>query len=81
MFTQSEMLHEIVSLLKQESDAIQNIPVCDTFIKAVDLMYQKVHKEGGKVNASGMVKAGQTVPGKKKIGFAHADYVKRLQGG
>jgi arabinose-5-phosphate isomerase len=59
MSTQSEILHEIAGLLKQESEAIQNIPVTDSFIKAVDLIYQKVHKEGGKVIASGMGKAGQ----------------------
>jgi arabinose-5-phosphate isomerase len=59
MSTQSEILHEIVNLLKQESNAVQNIPVSDSFIKAADLIYQKVHKEGGKVIASGMGKAGQ----------------------
>jgi arabinose-5-phosphate isomerase len=59
MSTQSEILNEIAGLLKQESEAIQNIPVTDSFIKAVDLIYQKVHKEGGKVIASGMGKAGQ----------------------
>jgi arabinose-5-phosphate isomerase len=56
---QSEILNDIVNLLKQESEAIQNIPVSDSYIKAIDLIYQKVHKEGGKVIASGMGKAGQ----------------------
>jgi len=59
MDTQSEILNEIVNLLKHEAEAIQNIPVSDSFIKAVDLIYQKVHIEGGKVIASGMGKAGQ----------------------
>jgi len=59
MSTQSETLHEIVDLLKKEAEAVQNIPVSDCFIKAVDLIYQKVHIEGGKVIASGMGKAGQ----------------------
>ena len=59
MSTQSETLHEIVDLLKKEAEAVQNIPVSDSFIKAVDLIYQKVHAEGGKVIASGMGKAGQ----------------------
>jgi arabinose-5-phosphate isomerase len=59
MSTQSETLHEIVDLLKKEAEAVQNIPVSDSFIKAVDLIYQKVHIEGGKVIASGMGKAGQ----------------------
>jgi len=59
MSEQYEILNEIVNLLKQESEAIQNIPVSDSYIKAVDLIYQKVHQEGGKVIASGMGKAGQ----------------------
>jgi len=59
MSGQSEVLKEIVSLLKQESEAIQNIPVTESFLKAVDLIHQKVHQEGGKVIVSGMGKAGQ----------------------
>ena len=59
MSAQTEVLDEIVNLLKQEALAVQNIPVSDGYIKAVDLIYQKVHKEGGKVIASGMGKAGQ----------------------
>jgi len=55
----SDVLSEIVELLKKEAEAVQNIPVSESFIKAVDLIYQKVHKEGGKVIASGMGKAGQ----------------------
>ena len=59
MSSQSDLFSEVLNLLKQESDAILNIPVSDSFVKAVDLIYQKVHKEGGKVIASGMGKAGQ----------------------
>jgi len=59
MSEQSEVLNEIVNLLKQESEAIRNIPVSESYMQAVDLIYQKVHKEGGKVIASGMGKAGQ----------------------
>lgn len=59
MSAQTEILDEIVNLLKQEAEAVQNIPVTDSYFKAVDLIYQKVHKEGGKVIASGMGKAGQ----------------------
>jgi len=55
----SEILEEIKDLLYQESLAVQNIPVSESFIKAVDLIHQKVHIEGGKVIASGMGKAGQ----------------------
>jgi arabinose-5-phosphate isomerase len=59
MSVQSENLNEIIDLLKKEAEAVQNIPVSDSYFKAVDLIYQKVHKEGGKVIASGMGKAGQ----------------------
>jgi arabinose-5-phosphate isomerase len=59
MSEHSEVLNEIVNLLKQESEAIRNIPVSESYMQAVDLIYQKVHKEGGKVIASGMGKAGQ----------------------
>lgn len=59
MNDKSEMLFEIENLLKRESEAILNIPVTDNYLKAVDLIFQKVHTEGGKVIASGMGKAGQ----------------------
>lgn len=59
MSSQSETLQEIVDLLKKEAEAVQNIPVSDSYLKAVNLIYQKVHNEGGKVIASGMGKAGQ----------------------
>ena len=59
MSEHSEVLNEIVNLLKQESEAIRNIPVSESYMQAVDLIYQNVHKEGGKVIASGMGKAGQ----------------------
>lgn len=59
MTVQSENLNEIIDLLKREADAVQNIPVSDSYFKAVNLIYQKVHVEGGKVIASGMGKAGQ----------------------
>ena len=59
MSTQPDTLHEIVDLLKKEAEAVQNIPVSESFIQAVDLIYQKIHIEGGKVIVSGMGKAGQ----------------------
>ncbi len=59
MSIETEIRKEIEDLLKQESEAVRNIPVSDGYIKAVELIYQKVHKEGGKVIASGMGKAGQ----------------------
>lgn len=59
MTVQPENLNEIIDLLKKEAEAVQNIPVSDSFLKAVDLIYRKVHTEGGKVIVSGMGKAGQ----------------------
>jgi arabinose-5-phosphate isomerase len=46
-------------VIEQEAQAIRNIPVNDSFMKAVDLIYQRVHKQNGKLVASGMGKAGQ----------------------
>lgn len=51
--------HEIRELLQREADAIKNIPIDDGFEKAIDLIYTCVHKNGGRVIASGMGKAGQ----------------------
>ncbi len=59
MSSQSPILLEVEDLLRQESEAVRNIPVSDSFIRAVDLIFKKVHQEGGKVIASGMGKAGQ----------------------
>jgi arabinose-5-phosphate isomerase len=59
MSVETEIHNEIENLLKQEAEAVRNIPITDSYRKAVELIYQKVHKEGGKVIASGMGKAGQ----------------------
>lgn len=53
------MLEEIREVLRQESEAIQNIPVNDAFEKAVCIIEERVHKLKGKLVASGMGKAGQ----------------------
>ncbi|MBP1668991.1 MAG: iron dicitrate transport regulator FecR, partial [Bacteroidetes bacterium] len=53
------MKEEIRQILAAEAKAIRQIPVNDHFGKAVELIYQSVHKNGGKVVASGMGKAGQ----------------------
>lgn len=53
------MLEEIKQVLRQEAEAIQNIPVTDAFLKAVDIIEERVHKQKGKLVASGMGKAGQ----------------------
>ena len=53
------MIERIRKLLEQEAEAIGNIPVNDEYKKAVELIYNCVHKKNGKLIASGMGKAGQ----------------------
>jgi arabinose-5-phosphate isomerase len=53
------MLEEIKQVLRQEAEAIQNIPVTGAYLKAVDIIEERVHKQKGKLVASGMGKAGQ----------------------
>lgn len=50
--------NEIKKLLDREAAAISAIPVSEDYEKVVELIYQRVHKKGGKVIASGMGKAG-----------------------
>jgi Predicted sugar phosphate isomerase involved in capsule formation len=53
------MLEDIKQVLRQEAEAIQNIPVNDSFGKALDIIYERVHALKGKLVVSGMGKAGQ----------------------
>ncbi len=53
------MLEDIKQVLRQEAEAIQNIPVNDSFGKALDIIYERVHMQKGKLVVSGMGKAGQ----------------------
>jgi len=53
------MLDTIRNILKDEADAIMNIPIIDSFEKAINLVYRNVHENNGKVITSGMGKAGQ----------------------
>ncbi|MCG6185967.1 KpsF/GutQ family sugar-phosphate isomerase [Maribellus maritimus] len=53
------MKEAIRKVIKQEAEAIQGIPVTDNFVKAVDLIFERVHEKKGKLVASGMGKAGQ----------------------
>ncbi len=53
------MLEEIRQVLRQEAEAILNIPVNASFEKAIDIIEERVHKQKGKLVASGMGKAGQ----------------------
>lgn len=49
----------IKDILRREAEAINGIPVTDGFEKAVDIIYEHVHKLHGKIIMSGMGKAGQ----------------------
>ncbi len=53
------MLEEIEELLKREAEAVMHIPATGEFLHAVELIYECVHENGGRVIASGMGKAGQ----------------------
>ena len=53
------MLDDIKDLFLQESQAIMNIPVNETYERALDAIFHSVHRNGGKVVVSGMGKAGQ----------------------
>ena len=53
------MTSEIKDLLQSEANAVLNIPISDSFGRAVDLIYHAVHVKKGKLVASGMGKAGQ----------------------
>jgi arabinose-5-phosphate isomerase len=49
----------IRKVIEHEAQAIKNIPVNDSFSKAIELIYSRVHQQNGKLVASGMGKAGQ----------------------
>jgi len=53
------MKDQILKVIQTEAQAILNIPVTNSFEKALDIIYEHVHKKGGKLIASGMGKAGQ----------------------
>ena len=57
------MLNEIKNIFSHEAQAIMNIPLNDAYIKALDAIYQSVHRNGGKIVVSGMGKAGQIAVG------------------
>lgn len=50
---------EIKDILAHEAQAVLNIPVNDSFGKALDIIYEQVHQKKGKIVMSGMGKAGQ----------------------
>lgn len=53
------MEKRIKDLLEKESKAIMNIPLNDSFTRAVELIYSYVHEKKGKLICCGMGKAGQ----------------------
>lgn len=53
------MKNQVKEIFEAEAKAVLNIPVDDSFEKAVNLIYDHVHKRGGKLVTSGMGKAGQ----------------------
>ncbi len=53
------MIEIIRQVIEQEAEAIRNIPVNEEFQKAIELIYESVHRKKGKLVASGMGKAGQ----------------------
>ncbi len=53
------MKQELAAIFNTEAEAVRNIPQDQDFEGVVDLLYQQIHKLGGKVIASGMGKAGQ----------------------
>ena len=52
-------MEKIKKLLKQESDAILNIPATGAFNEATEIIYKHVQERKGKLVCSGMGKAGQ----------------------
>ena len=46
-------------ILRRESEAVAAIPLSDSFAKAVEMILQAVHSNGGKLITAGMGKAGQ----------------------
>jgi arabinose-5-phosphate isomerase len=53
------MIEKVKDIFKREADAIANIPVNESFEKAVNIIYRQVHQKNGKLVTSGMGKAGQ----------------------
>ena len=53
------MIDKVKTIFNSEASAINNIPVDDNFERAIKIIYEHVHKKGGKLVTSGMGKAGQ----------------------
>lgn len=53
------MKQEIKRLLEAEASAILNIPLDNAFNKAIEVFYNRIHENSGKLITSGLGKAGQ----------------------
>lgn len=54
-----DVKEEMRSILEREARAILDIPVTDSYARAVQIIVDQVHGKGGKLITSGMGKAGQ----------------------
>ena len=52
-------MKRVTEIFEQEAAAIRNIPAGNEYAAVVDLVYERVHRRGGKLITSGMGKAGQ----------------------
>jgi arabinose-5-phosphate isomerase len=60
LYLNSDKMKETIrKVIEQEAQAVLNIPVEDSFVKAIELIFERVHRQKGKLVASGMGKAGQ----------------------
>ena len=50
---------ELKAILDKEANAVRSIPITGAYEKAVNLIYEHIHKKGGTLITSGMGKAGQ----------------------
>jgi len=53
------MKEKVREIFRKEANAIENIPVTESFEAAVEIIYRHVHEKNGKLVTSGMGKAGQ----------------------
>lgn len=53
------MIEKVREIFRKEANAIENIPVTESFEAAVDIIFRHVHEKNGKLVTSGMGKAGQ----------------------
>ena len=53
------MEEKIRQIFENEATAIMNIPVSENYFKAIEIIYDHVHRKNGKLVTSGMGKAGE----------------------